>query len=222
MGVFLEVNREAVVAAAPDLIVGDAYEIDEDMFRELSKIAPTAVYSGTNRSDWRAVAEGVADAGQQGFGVDVESPRSIRRCKSESAPNTPRSLARIGGPRLLSVVRKGLFSILYPTGVTGAMLADLNVTRGEFIPDLRPATGFEAFPLEQLEMLRDVTVVIYPKQPNGTDSAGMKSVFASPLWSRIPAAASGRVFGISTQVTDYGTAINWLNELETGALEALS
>ena len=71
-------------------------------------------------------------------------------------------------------------------------------------------------------MLRDVTVVIYPKQPNGTDSAGMKSVFASPLWSRIPAAASGRVFGISTQVTDYGTAINWLNELETGALEALS
>lgn len=56
---------------------------------------------------------------------------------------------------------EGLFSILYPTGVTGAMLADLNVTRGEFIPDLRPATGFEAFPLEQLEMLRDVTVVIY-------------------------------------------------------------
>ncbi len=48
VGVFLEVNREAVVAAAPDLIVGDAYEIDEDMFRELSKIAPTAVYSGTN------------------------------------------------------------------------------------------------------------------------------------------------------------------------------
>ncbi len=39
---------------------------------------------------------------------------------------------------------EGLFSILYPTGVTGAMLADLNVTRGEFIPDLRPATGFEA------------------------------------------------------------------------------
>ena len=38
VGVFLEVNREAVVAAAPDLIVGDAYEIDEDMFRELSKL----------------------------------------------------------------------------------------------------------------------------------------------------------------------------------------
>ena len=66
VGVFLEVNREAVVAAAPDLIVGDAYEIDEDMFRELSKIAPTAVYSGTNRSDWRSVSEGVADAVNKG------------------------------------------------------------------------------------------------------------------------------------------------------------
>lgn len=191
VGVFLQVNREAVVAAAPDLIVGDAYEIDEDMFRELSKIAPTAVYSGTNRSDWRSVSEGVADAVNKGSALTSNREKYTAmqaRFRTEYA----------------------------------AQLADLNMTRGEFIPDLRPSTGFEAFPLEQLEMLRDVTVVIYPKQPNGTDSAGMKSVFASPLWNRIPAVASGRSFGISTQVTDYGTAINWLNELETGALEALS
>ncbi|QQM24482.1 ABC transporter substrate-binding protein [Rhodococcus sp. P-2] len=221
VGVFLEVNREAVVAAAPDLIVGDAYEIDEDMFRELSKIAPTAVYSGTNRSDWRTVAEGVADA------VNKGSALTSNREKYQAMQERIRTeySAQLRGNRWAQVAiggSEGLFSILYPTGVTGAMLADLDVTRGEFIPDLNPSTGFEAFPFEQLEMLRDVTVVIYPKQPDGTDSAGMKSIFANPLWSRIPAIASGQSFGISTQVTDYGTAINWLSELESGALEALS
>lgn len=221
VGVFLQVNREAVVAAAPDLIVGDAYEIDEDMFRELSKIAPTAVYSGTNRSDWRTVAEGVADA------VNKGSPLTSNREKYQAMQERLRTdyADQLRDNRWAQVAiggSEGLFSILYPTGVTGAMLTDLDVTRGEFIPDLRPSTGFEAFPLEQLEMLRDVTVVVYPKQPDGTDSAGMKSIFASPLWSRIPAVASGQSFGISTQVTDYGTAINWLSELESGALEALS
>ena len=103
------------------------------------------------------------------------------------------------------------------------MLADLNVTRGEFIPDLRPATGFEAFPLEQLEMLRDVTVVIYPKQPNGTDSAGMKSVFGQPAVEP----HSGSSFGPGIRNQHSGHRLRHcqsigLNELETGALEALS
>ena len=34
---------EAVLAAEPDLIVGDVLEIDEALYEELSKIAPTAL-----------------------------------------------------------------------------------------------------------------------------------------------------------------------------------
>ncbi|MGC0366854.1 iron complex transport system substrate-binding protein [Rhodococcus sp. 27YEA15] len=221
VGVFLEVNREAVVAAAPDLIVGDAYEIDEAMFGELSKIAPTAIYAGNDRSDWGTVAEGVADAVNKGAALTSKRDRyrAVQdRIRSEYA-------GRLRDNRWAQVAiggSEGLFSILYPTGVSGAMLTDLGVTTGEFIPDLNPSTGFEAFPLEQLEMLRDVTVLVYPKQPDGTDSAGMKSIFASPLWNRIPAVVAKQSYGISTQVSDYGTAINWLDELEKNVLQHLS
>ena len=108
VGVFLEVNREAVVAAAPDLIVGDAYEIDEDMFRELSKIAPTAVYSGTNRSDWRAVAEGVADAVNKGSALTSNRGVSAFSIASNSAARACEYVVSTSRPAICQPLPMGL------------------------------------------------------------------------------------------------------------------
>ncbi len=62
IGLFGEMNFEAIAAADPDIIVGDADEVDQATFDRLSGIAPTVIVKGESRGDWKKITTELAEA----------------------------------------------------------------------------------------------------------------------------------------------------------------
>ncbi len=76
--------------------------------------------------------------------------------------------------------------------------------------------------MEQLaDILNGVTVVLYPLNADGSTSAAVQAVLDDNLFTRLPAAQAGHVFGLQSSVTDFVTANGWLNEVKTKVFATL-
>jgi iron complex transport system substrate-binding protein len=220
IGSFGELNFEAIAAAQPDLIVGDAYEIDQATYEQLAAIAPTAIVEGDSRGDWKAISSAIADAAGAGDAL------------AEAIETYDAELARITAayPDALALPwvhvslgdTEGEFSIQYTTGITGSIIFDeLGATLAPSVPDVTPDYGYASYSLEAMgDLLADAEVVIHFLNADGSDNPLIAAVLASPFFDP-PAKAAGQVFGITASVTDYVTATQYIQEIESTVLQHL-
>lgn len=224
VGTYGEINFEALAGAAPDVIVGDAYEVDEATFTRLSEIAPTVIVGGEERGDWQALTEDLATAlGAHDTWAEAKASYEARRdevkeqCADVISTNTWANFS-LGD-------EAGQFSIQLPTGATGNLIVnEMGLAYGKGIPlEDEGGFGYASFSLEQIGTILDgVTVGLTFENPDGTMMPAIQDVIDSSLFQQLDIATSGRVYGLSTSVTDYRSAEAWIDELTAKVLEPLS
>ncbi len=223
VGGFFELNVEAVMAAKPDLIVGDVLEIDEKTFQELSKIAPTAIFEGESRGDWRTIGAGVAEA--VGRTEVFEQSRSsydaeLARIKSTYAQVLEQPWAAIASGDV-----EGGFSTLYPGGEVGALFFDdLGANLAASIPE--EAEGDRGWmyisPELTTSVLDGAEIIVAAASADGELPEDLAGTVKSKLFTDLPAAKNGNVYQVYSSVTDYATASDWLSTVERDVLQPAS
>lgn len=221
IGTYGDLDLEAIANLAPDLIVGDAYDVDEDVYNQLKDIAPTAIVYGAERGDWKPIVDGLAEVvGAQQVATDSADAYNakiaeLRETYAGVLENNAFALITISG-------EPGQFSILYPSGTTGALYEELGVRWAPTIPQGDFPSGFEYYSNEQIdEYLSGADVIIAPAKVDGGRYEQLQPVFDSPLFRGLPAAQNNRVFEFSFGVTDYVTGLEYLNAIETNVLSKL-
>ncbi|RIJ71342.1 ABC transporter substrate-binding protein [Nakamurella silvestris] len=222
IGSFGELNFEAVAAADPDLIVGDADEIDEATFKRLSEIAPTAIVKGYSRGDWQAITTALAEATGTTAAADTSRTAyesTLNRLRSEYAD----VIAANTWVHFSLGDDASQFSIQQPTGAIGNLVVnELGLLYGAGVPTDYSDGGYGSYPLEQLgTIFAGVTVALYPLNSDGSISPAIKAIQDNELFKRLEVAKSGKVFGLTTSITDFVTANEWLEELEATVLSKL-
>ncbi|WP_226532248.1 ABC transporter substrate-binding protein [Microbacterium paraoxydans] len=224
VGTYGEVNFEALAGATPDVIVGDAYEVDEATFERLSEIAPTVIVGGDERGDWQTITEDLASAlGAHDTWAEAKASYEARRDEVKEqyadviAANTWANFSLGDEP--------GQFSIQLPTGSTGNLIVnEMGLAYGDGIPAAgEGGAGYVSFPLERIgEVLDGVTVGLTYENPDGTKMPAIQDVIDSSLFQQLEIAETGNVFGLVANVTDYRSAEEWIDELTAKVLEPLS
>lgn len=224
VGSYGEVNFEALAGAAPDVIVGDAYEVDEATFTRLSEIAPTVIVGGDERGDWQSITEDLATAlGAHDTWEEAKASYEARRDEVKEqyadviAANTWANFS-LGN-------EAGQFSIQLPSGSTGNLIVnEMGLSYGDAIPlDTDDGAGYVSLPLEQIGTVLDgVTVGLTYENPDGTKMPAIQDVIDSSLFQQLEIAKTERVYGLVSNVTDYRTAEEWIDELTAKVLEPLS
>lgn len=220
IGSFGELNLEAIAAANPDLIVGDAYEIDEPTYEQLKAIAPTAIATGDSRGDWKAISGAVADAA--GAGDVATEAKATYDAELARITSTYAEQLALPWAHISLGDTEAAFSVQFPTGVVGRMLFDeLGATWAPSLPDGEPGAGYESYSFEAMgTILADVEVVVHYLRADGSDNPAIANVLVSEFFNP-PAKAAGHVFGLTTSVTDYVTATQYIQEIERTILEPL-
>lgn len=222
VGAFGELDYEAVAALEPDLIIGDAFEIDEQTYERLASIAPTAIVYGENRGDWKPVVDALGDI----VGAQESLARTSAAYEAKIAEMQDTFAGQLDGQAfaLVTVGGQEEFSIQYPIGVPGGLYEDLGVTYAPSIPDEEPETGFLSFPYEQIpEILGGADVIVSPTQADGTTIEALAPLFDHRLFRTLPSVRSGHAFELRApnRPLDYVLAAEYLDALGTQVLAEL-
>lgn len=222
VGAFGELDFEAVAALEPDLIVGDAYEIDEQVYERLALIAPTAIVFGENRGDWKPVVDALADI----VGAEESLAEVSAAYEAKIAEMRETFAGQLDGQTfaLVTVGGQEEFSIQYPNGVPGGLYQDLGVTYAPSIPDEEPETGFTSFPYEQIpEILGEADVIVSPTQADGTTIEALAPLFDHRLFQTLPSVESGHAFELTApnRPLNYVLATEYLDALGDQVLAEL-
>jgi len=224
VGTYGEINFEALAGAKPDVILGDAYEVDEATFTRLSEIAPTVIVGGGERGDWKTITEEIASAlGEHDAWEEAKSSYEARR--DEVTSQYAEVIAANSWANFSLGDEPGQFSIQLPTGATGNLIVnEMGLAYGDGIPlEDESGSGYATFSLEQLGTILDgVTVGLTFENPDGSTSPAIQEIIDSDLFQQLEIATSDHVYGLATNVTDYRSAEEWIDELTSKVLEPLS
>lgn len=225
VGTYGEINFEALASARPDLIVGDADEVDESTYQRLSTIAPTVIVGGADRGDWQQITEQTAAA--TGTTDTWTASRAAYETLRDETKETYRAV--IEGNRWVNFSfgdEPGQFSVQLPTGATGDLVVDeLGLGYGPGAASLvdTDGRGYVSLPLEQLPTVFDqVTYALTFSAVDGTPYDGIEEIRASPLFQSLDVARTGDIYAMRSSVTDYETAQQWVHELVDNVLQPLS
>lgn len=218
VGDFGTPNYEAIAALDPDLIIGDAYEMDELAHASLSAIAPTVLVSGRDRGDWRATSTMTAEAlGAIGVleAAIADYEAEVARLRDEYVDVLAMEWIHFSLGNAESE-----FSIQYPTGVIGDLIFnELGATLAASVPDIETPAGYESFSKEQIgDLLGGADILVYFENPDGSVMGLIQAVIDAPLFGSLSAAQAGNVVGVCCSVTDYVTARDYLLAVEERVL----
>ena len=224
IGTYGELNFEALASTTPDLIIGDAYEVDEATFQRLSDIAPTVILGGDDRGDWQSLTEQAAEATST---TDVWE--ASKAAYEELRDSTKEKYADVIENNVWINFsfgdEAGQFSVQLPTGSTGNLVVNemgLAYGAGAQIDDTE-GRGYVALPLEQLPAVFDgVTQALTFAATDGEIYEGIREIIDSEIFQTLAVAQSGNIYSLSSSVTDYETAQDWIRELTEKVLEPLS
>ena len=224
IGTYGELNFEALASTTPDLIIGDAYEVDEATFQRLSDIAPTVILGGDDRGDWQSLTEQAAEATST---IDVwEASKAAYEALRDSTKEKYADVIENNVWINFSFGDEaGQFSVQLPTGSTGNLVVNemgLAYGAGAQIDDTE-GRGYVALPLEQLpEVFDGVTQALTFAATDGETYEGIREIIDSEIFQTLAVAQSGNIYSLSSSVTDYETAQDWIRELTEKVLEPLS
>jgi iron complex transport system substrate-binding protein len=185
-------NLEQVVALQPDLILGSAFL--QEIYNQVSQIAPTVLAEFETSGDWKAVFAKFAESlGKTEISEQVMSQYDARleqfkRQMGDRLEQTEVSVVRIY-PNYVTLYAKDIF--------IGTILADAGLPR--------PAAQDQEIPTLDIskERLQDVDgdvifVLIYGNNAQLQRSAeeAFHQLQNDPLWSTLKAVQAGRVYAV--------------------------
>jgi iron complex transport system substrate-binding protein len=224
IGAYGELNFEALASATPDLIIGDAYEVDEATFERLSDIAPTVILGGEDRGDWQSLTEQAAEATGT-TDVWTASKAAYEELRDATKEKYADVIANNVWINFSFGDEAGQFSVQLPTGSTGNLVVNemgLAYGAGAQLDDTEQR-GYVALPLEQLPTVFDgVTQALTFAATDGVIYEGIQEIIDSEIFQTLEVAKSGNIYSLTSSVTDYETAQDWINELTEKVLEPLS
>jgi len=193
---FLEFNLETIAALEPDLIIGQELFVVEDVYEELSQIAPT-VATRYEIGDWRGNLRAVAGA----FGQTEEVERRIsevegriedfRETRREVLEETLVSLVNIRDAEDIFVHTEHDFA--------GSILEDAGVRRPEVQRASEPDENRKELSLELLPRI-DADVILYYVGSTGGDyeesQAALERIQENPLWQNLRAVQNDQTYRV--------------------------
>jgi len=228
------INLEAVLALAPDLLVGYTVPVtNAESYPQLSRIAPTLTLMNSPISYWR---QGVRDLAKV-FGAEEQAERVLADYDARVA-ELREGVARYVGPdETLSIVLAFPRSLwLYGVGLgedgrvgdasTRWAFRELRLLPSEETRRVsRTEEGFAELSLETLPGLQADHLVIFPGGYETTPAEGYADFKNHPLWQRIPAVEKGNVYELFTgrsngPLTTISVIEAFLEQLEAAHAEA--
>lgn len=183
----LEVNREAVLALGPDLVLAHGFEFQKEAIAELNRAVPTVglVTGYTELEDtfafWRAVGDVCGDpAAADALVVDFQA----------RLDDVASRLGTAMTDKPISIVRIGTDGYGLRTGsIESSIPRALGVPRPANQQD-SSSTGFDVS-LENIDQL-DAWAIFVMTDAGAEDAQA--TLTGNPLWSNLPAVSAGRVF----------------------------
>lgn len=206
IGVPGEPNAQAVATLEPDLILDQFYE---EKTRELATIAPVVYFNWADSGSlWHEQAERVADAVNRAdrlAAVRTEYRDRLAEVRDAYADQIAASTwAPVsGGPNGTFFLGSPLLSVM----------RDLGLTIGAGLPE--DEAGFVEKSYEELDILQDCTVLVYPELFDGTLAAPTAELVANPLWAGLDPVVAERAFPVRHYgVGSYRFANGAVDEIE--------
>lgn len=195
---FPEYSYEAVMAAAPDLIL-NGLGYDEEAVQRLAEIAPTYSVNAFDGADWRDKFRTTAAA----LGRTEQADAWFARYDARVAEVREQLDARGIHPRVAAIGWWNDQLQLSCYGVPCLVFADLGL-------DVAPLALQEdaALSLEQVDQLADVDVAVRSYEPGpageAADAETLRTLATSQVWSSLPFVAEDRYFRYDLEM-DYGS-----------------
>lgn len=215
IGLAWELDFEAIAALEPDLIVGDTYFADQDAYDILSQIAPTTIFEGDGRGDWRVIGAQIADVTGTSD-VHLSQGEKFEARVAELREQYADVLARPWTHISFGDDPESQFSVQYPTGIIGGLYHDvLGAELSPSVPEDEAPWGYVSFSFEQMgTVLAESELLVHLIATDGTPSALMSGLLEHPIFATVPAVVADQLYSISTEVHGYDTAMAWLDEVE--------
>jgi iron complex transport system substrate-binding protein len=215
IGAYGETNLEAVAAQRPDLIVTDEYSA-EDLYDELSQIAPTVVVQVFDRPLTDALEDFAAIVGEEEQAAELRTAYEARIEEFRTALGPDLERASVS---LLSAGNPGTF---YQSDTGGqaqyTVMRDLGLLR----PAPQRGSGSdEEYSLEQLSS-HDADAVILNDFGGVEGDPGVATITGSRLWANLAATRAKQAVVIDATASvgsAWGKMDTFLDQLEAVLLE---
>ncbi|MFE6775876.1 ABC transporter substrate-binding protein [Streptomyces sp. NPDC057702] len=187
IGVSGSLNAQAIGALKPDLIIDQFYK---DKTAPLKTIAPVAYYNWQDSGAlWYEQLDKIADAVNRRDALTDAKSEYQRRLKEVKEKYAQQIAKTTWAP--LSGGQNGVF-FLGSTLLT--VMRDLGLRIGAKIaPD---EAGFTQKSYEELEILDDCDVLLYPRLFDGKPPALTQQLLDNKVWKGVPAVKAGHAFPI--------------------------
>ena len=208
-----EVDMEKLAGLQPDLILVQVPEPEfESIKARLTAIAPT-VFFGLD-AEWKALADGVADAGNITGALSKEKAEFEQR----RAAVQEKYRAIIGGRSFVDVTR---YSSSDPGTFAIADIGCSEIARDEVgmhfpkAADGADPLAWTALPFEQIRELSKYDVITYPVDAAGRPTEPFAPVVETNTWKALPEVSSGHALGVFCPGNNsYGSVIRYLDSLD--------
>ncbi|MET7952159.1 ABC transporter substrate-binding protein [Micromonospora sp. NPDC005324] len=198
-----ELDIEKVIAARPDVIIGSSIPTNVSQRDKLSKIAKTAIVDYT--AGWQTQLRQTADA----LGRTSDADRVIGRVTGELATLKKDLAASPFAGQPISVLsnNQGIYSVPERSGL-GSLLRDAGLDRPA--PQKATTDATSPFVMVSAEDLKSHDGSAVFLMTGGAYDP--KPITDSPLWPRLTAVASGKVYEVNAELW-FGTspfAVDWI------------
>ncbi|WP_207836772.1 ABC transporter substrate-binding protein [Williamsia soli] len=209
VGTIAQPDYEAILALEPDLIVGNMLEkhwetVDKE---KLKAIAPVVNLEGGSLlvTDWYETFDEAA--GMAGMSEQAQEQKDQFHARADEIHQ--KYADKIDGKKFVAVA-----------SWSPGTFWDQN--SGTYVPHKLEAAGL-TFPTaegqersyEQLGMLADYDVIVYPVKPDGSATPEVQAMLDSELFKSLPAVQAGRVLAVAyTDPFTYSSGMASLNSLD--------
>lgn len=209
-GLFLadEINIEAIAEAAPSVIISRSDDVEE-IFDQLSAIAPVVAIGDQDTSTWQDDLRLVAEA----TGTTVRAEELVTAYDDRVADVASTYADVIAEHPVVPLGSDSSGSQVRPNRLLSTVLQDVGALPSEvFAEAIETGDGIEHSPERLVEAYDDADGII--ALVNGADE--WSATQASPLWSRLPAVAAGHVVRSDKSTHEGGplTAMHSLDVVE--------
>ncbi|GGF62986.1 ferrichrome ABC transporter substrate-binding protein [Paenibacillus albidus] len=185
---------EAVTSFAPDfIIVGSESSVQNGLYDQLNKVAPTYVLGNEINKNWR---KGLTTIGEL-LGKSAEAEQAIKNYDQKAAEAKGKLTGAVGSQSaaVLWLVQKNFF-LVDETQASGSVLyTDLGMTPPNLVTEI-PADQKAAWNPVSLEKLSELTADhIFLVN---SDKAEGSEILNSAIWKGIPAVKAGHVYELSS------------------------
>ncbi|WP_232662782.1 ABC transporter substrate-binding protein [Pseudonocardia sp. TRM90224] len=208
-----EVDMEKLAGLDPDLILVQVPESEfESIKARLTAIAPT-VFFGLD-AEWKALADGVADAGNVTGALGAQKAEFEQRL----AAIKEKYRGIVGGTSFVDVTR---YSSSDPGTFAIADIGCSEIARDEVGMNFPKAAdgadplAWTALPFEQIGELSKYDVITYPVDVAGRPTEPFAPVVETNTWKALPEVGSGHALGVFCPGNNsYGSVIRYLESLD--------